>query len=220
MTWKPSDLAPTTSGNWIGRSQLAGDKYFKGRVDDFRIYNRAISASEVANVMNGQTLTVPTVPTGMSARAASGLQIGLNWTAAPNATSYYVKRATVSGGPYTNIATVKTGTSYTDTGLTAGSAYYYVVSAVNPDHESANSTEASAALPIAQLKFDETSGTTAADATGSGWIGTLWAARYGVPVKAATPWILTEQTTMLLFLPVLSQVAPRAPSQLGLIWMP
>ncbi len=40
-----------------------------------------------------------------------------------------------------------------------------------------NSTEASSkALPIAQLKFDETSGTTAADATGSGWNGTLVAA--------------------------------------------
>ena len=101
--------------------------------------------------------------------------------AAANATSYNVKRATVSGGPYTTIATGVTGTSYTDSGLTAGATYYYVVSAVNPGHESVNSTEASATLPIVQLKFDETSGTTAADATGNGWNGTLvngplWAA--------------------------------------------
>ena len=105
----------------------------------------------------------------------------MSWTAAANATSYNVKRATVSGGPYTTIASGVLGTSYTDSGLTAGTSYYYVVSAVNPGHESANSTEASATLPIAQLKFDETSGTTAADATGSGWNGTLvngplWAA--------------------------------------------
>ncbi|KRE32653.1 LamG-like jellyroll fold domain-containing protein [Paenibacillus sp. Soil522] len=181
MTFKPSDLAPTISGNFIGKSAWTGDKYLKGQVDDFRIYNRAISASEVTNVMDGKTLAVPTVPTGLSAKAASGLQIGLNWTAASNATGYNVKRATVSGGPYTNIATVITGTSYTDTGLTAGAAYYYVVSAVNPGHESNNSTEASATMPIAQLEFNETSGITAADATGSGWNGTLaggplWAA--------------------------------------------
>jgi hypothetical protein len=181
MTLKPSDLAQTVSGNFIGKSEWTGDKYLKGQVDDFRIYNRALSASEVASVMNGQTLTVPAVPTGVSAKALSGAQISLGWTAASNATSYNVKRATVSGGPYTTIATGVLGTSYTDTGLTAGSAYYYVVSAVNPGHESDNSTEVSATLPIDQLKFDETSGTTAVDATGSGWNGTLvngpvWAA--------------------------------------------
>ena len=173
MTFKPSDLAPTTSGNFIGKSDWTGDKYLKGQVDDFRIYNRAISASEVTSVMNGQTLTVPAVPTGVSAKAISGSQISLGWTAASNATGYNIKRAAVSGGPYTTIATGVMGTSYTDTGLTAGTAYYYVVSAVNPGHESNNSAEASATLPIAQLKFNETSGTTAADATGSGWNGTL-----------------------------------------------
>ena len=56
MTWKPSDLAQTVSGNFIGKSEWTGDKYLKGQVDDFRIYNRAISSSEVTSVMNGQTL--------------------------------------------------------------------------------------------------------------------------------------------------------------------
>jgi fibronectin type 3 domain-containing protein len=181
MTFKPSDLAPTTSGNFIGRSEWTGDKYLKGQVDDFRIYNRAISASEVTSVMNGETLTVPAVPTGVSAKFESGLTTHVSWTAAANATSYNVKRATVSGGPYTTIAMGVLGTSYSDSGLTAGATYYYVVSAVNPGHESANSTEAVASLPIVQLKFDEASGTTAADATGSGWNGMLvngpqWAA--------------------------------------------
>lgn len=181
MTIKPSDLAPTASGNFIGKSEWTGDKYLKGQVDDFRIYNRAISPSEVTSVMNGKTLAVPTVPTDVSAKAFSGLTTNLNWTASTNATSYNVKRATASGGPYTTIATGVLGTSYTDSGLTAGASYYYVVSAVNPGHESANSTETGATLPIVQLQFDEASGTTAADATGSGWNGTLvggssWAA--------------------------------------------
>ena len=57
MTYKPADLAPTTSGNFIGKSEWAQDKFLKGQVDDFRIYNRALSSAEVARVMNGETLT-------------------------------------------------------------------------------------------------------------------------------------------------------------------
>ncbi|MFC5472326.1 glycoside hydrolase family 5, partial [Cohnella suwonensis] len=55
-----------------------------------------------------------------------------------------VKRATTSGGPYANVATGVTATSYADTGLTNGTTYYYVVSASNAVGESVNSAQASA----------------------------------------------------------------------------
>ena len=42
----PKDLGVTTQ-NWIGRSQFTADAFFNGTVDDFRIYNRALSAAEV-----------------------------------------------------------------------------------------------------------------------------------------------------------------------------
>jgi hypothetical protein len=42
----PTDLGNTTQ-NWIGRSQYTADAYFNGSVDDFRIYNRALSEAEV-----------------------------------------------------------------------------------------------------------------------------------------------------------------------------
>jgi hypothetical protein len=41
----PSDLG-FTSCNYIGKSQW-NDPYFDGLIDDFRIYNRALSASEI-----------------------------------------------------------------------------------------------------------------------------------------------------------------------------
>ena len=41
----PSDLGSTTQ-NWIGRSQW-DDPYFLGSIDEFRIYNRALSADEI-----------------------------------------------------------------------------------------------------------------------------------------------------------------------------
>ena len=60
------------------------------------------------------------------------------------ATGYNLKRATVSGGAYTTIATNLAGVAYTDAGLTNGLTYFYVVSATNSFGGSANSTEASA----------------------------------------------------------------------------
>jgi hypothetical protein len=42
----PKDLGNTTQ-NWLGRSQYEADAYYGGLVDDFRIYNRALSVGEV-----------------------------------------------------------------------------------------------------------------------------------------------------------------------------
>jgi glucuronoarabinoxylan endo-1,4-beta-xylanase len=85
---------------------------------------------------------LPSVPTGLV--AASGMEHAtLNWMASSNATSYNVKRSTTNGGPYTIVANVTT-TNCPDGGLTGGTTYYYVVSAVNAGGESANSDQASA----------------------------------------------------------------------------
>ncbi|MBP7053621.1 MAG: discoidin domain-containing protein [Phycisphaerae bacterium] len=45
-TLLPKDLGNTTQ-NWLGRSQWEADAYLSGKLDEFRIYNRALSASEV-----------------------------------------------------------------------------------------------------------------------------------------------------------------------------
>ena len=51
LTLKPSDLGPTAA-NYIGKSQYE-DPYLKGLVDDFRIYSRALSASEIVSLTSG-----------------------------------------------------------------------------------------------------------------------------------------------------------------------
>ena len=48
MTLRPSSLGNTTQ-NWIGRSQY-GDPTLNGVVDDFQIYDRALSAAEIATL--------------------------------------------------------------------------------------------------------------------------------------------------------------------------
>jgi hypothetical protein len=42
----PKDLGITTQ-NWLGRSQWVADGYFGGMLDEFRIYDRALSGGEV-----------------------------------------------------------------------------------------------------------------------------------------------------------------------------
>jgi hypothetical protein len=91
----------------------------------------------------------PAAPTGLAATAGNA-QVTLNWNASSGASSYNVKRSTTSGGPYTTIATGVTSTSFTNTGLTNGTTYFYVVSAVNSFGESGNSSQASATPQNAQ----------------------------------------------------------------------
>ncbi|HMK29849.1 MAG TPA: fibronectin type III domain-containing protein, partial [Terriglobales bacterium] len=86
--------------------------------------------------------TAPAAPTGVTATAGNQ-QVALTWTASAGATSYKVKRGTTSGGPYTQVG-APTAASYADNGLSNGSKYYYVVSAVNAAGESGNSGEVSA----------------------------------------------------------------------------
>jgi hypothetical protein len=93
----------------------------------------------------GSQATVPAVPTGLTATAGNQ-QVSLSWTASSGATSYHVKRGSVPGGPYSQIAS-PAGTNYVDASLSNGTMYYYVVSALDSVGESANSTEASA-MPV------------------------------------------------------------------------
>ena len=85
--------------------------------------------------------TAPLPPAGLTATSNNGA-ITLNWSTALTATGYNVKRATVSGGPYTIIGSPTTP-GFSDTTIAAGTTYFYAVSALNTIGESANSAEAS-----------------------------------------------------------------------------
>ena len=45
----------TTTANYIGKSLFSSDKLFKGKIRDFRVYNRALAAGEVLNLSGNTT---------------------------------------------------------------------------------------------------------------------------------------------------------------------
>ena len=85
----------------------------------------------------------PSAPTGLAGMATASSQINLTWNTVSGANSYNVKRSISSGGNYVTIASGVTDTNYNDTGLSALSTYYYVVSAVGAGGESTNSAQVS-----------------------------------------------------------------------------
>jgi len=52
MTLHPSSLGATTQ-NWIGRSEYSSDPYLNATVDDFQIYNSALSTAQVQSLAAG-----------------------------------------------------------------------------------------------------------------------------------------------------------------------
>ncbi|MEY3897885.1 MAG: hypothetical protein RLZZ214_3406, partial [Verrucomicrobiota bacterium] len=86
----------------------------------------------------------PAAPTGLVATAGN-TQVALNWDAVAGATGYTVKRSLTSGSGYAPLPGGTTvNTSFTDTGLTNGTAYYYKVCATNGFGDGPDSSEAAA----------------------------------------------------------------------------
>src|SRR3989344_4660568 len=115
------DIDTTIPAN-IGRNP-DGSNHMDGAMDDVRIYNRALTVSDI------QALYAYTggPPDTQSPSVVSSSQINLSWTASSDnvgVTGYRVYR----GG--TQITTV-TGTSYSDTGLSPSTTYSYTVAAVD-----------------------------------------------------------------------------------------
>lgn len=127
-------------------------------------------------------LAAGVAPSGLTARLTGG-NVELSWWGSANANSYTVFRSTISGGPYTPVASAINGLlTYTDAGL-APNTYYYVVTAQTPSGNSASSAEARVIVGVAPhtvLSFNESQGVIASDTSGNGHHaslqnGALWA---------------------------------------------
>ena len=94
--------------------------------------------SNTGTATTGNTSSLPAVPSTLTASAVSTAQINLNWTDnANNETGFKIEFST-NGSSYTEIATLSANaTSYSSTGLSSSTMYYYKVSAYNSSGASA-----------------------------------------------------------------------------------
>lgn len=143
----------TTSGGPYSAiaSGLTGTSYSDSAVTNAIAYYYIVTAVNSAGESTNSNEAAATprapaaalAPTGLTATAGKK-KITLNWKPSSGATGYNVKRRTSSSAAYTTVAAGITGTTYTNTGLTTGKTYYYVVSATNAGGESGSSNQASA----------------------------------------------------------------------------
>ncbi|WP_301002435.1 fibronectin type III domain-containing protein [Capsulimonas corticalis] len=125
--------APGLTTTYTDSGLALGTKYF------YQVRASSVGGnSSYSNIANATT--VPAAPIGLT--ASTSTQIDLIWASSAGADKYNVKRSLTSGGPYTVIATT-TDTNFGDTSFTNGTAYYYVVTAINAAGESSASNQAS-----------------------------------------------------------------------------
>jgi hypothetical protein len=113
------------------------------------VNNALISGIEIVGAGNTCN-TAPTAPAGLSAAATSSSQVNLSWTASTASgctISYTVFRSTTSGftpSSSNQIASGLGGTTFSDSGLTCNTTYFYLVEGSDSAGTSAASNQASA----------------------------------------------------------------------------
>lgn len=104
-------------GSWGGTRH-------RGQIDDFRIYDRVLTAAQIQLLHQGHT--EPGAP-AVNISIAPG-QADLSWAPVPGAASYLIQRS-LNGLAFADLATVTT-TSYTDTPIAYGATVVYRVAAI------------------------------------------------------------------------------------------
>jgi chitodextrinase len=104
----------------------------------------AQSFAAVATTQASADVSLPKVPSGLSATAISSSQINLSWNASTDADGVSAYRVYRNGA----VVATSTLTSYSDVGLSASTQYSYTVSAGDPAHNfSAQSSAVSVTTP-------------------------------------------------------------------------
>ena len=135
-------ITNVTTTNFSDVSVVNGTPYFY-TVSSTNSAGESADSSEATATPN----TPPAAPASVIATGGSN-QVSLSWSGSAGAVTYNIKRSTTSGSGYVTIGTTTDPTvNYTDSTAIKFTQYFYVVSALNADGESANSSPEATATP-------------------------------------------------------------------------
>jgi fibronectin type 3 domain-containing protein len=115
----------------------------------FRYKVTAKNATGAAESNIADATSAPAAPT-VGTPTARNHRVDLTWTASAGATSYEIRRGTSAAGPFTAVGT-SAASSFSDTSATNGTAWFYVVRALNATSASADSAASSSATPFREI---------------------------------------------------------------------
>src|SRR5208337_3070621 len=160
---------------------------------------------------------LPAAPTGLQATTGNA-QVSLTWNPSVGAVTYNIYRGTVSNGEILVKSGVATA-SYTDTGLTNGTTYFYKVTAVNAGGESSKSNEASAtpqAVSETQVSLASAANRLGIVTDGSKFTGGLDGREYALSANLLGSSVLWNNTSFTLGNPNTTDVVSAAGQTINL----
>jgi fibronectin type 3 domain-containing protein len=128
----------------------------------------AWNVSLFSNEVSTTPFVLPSMPGSLSATTMSTSQINLTWSAGANTNKYRIYRSLTSGSGFSQIDSVNSPTtSYNNTGLSAGTTYFYFVVGVNAFGVSVNSNETNSFTNSVSASFGLTNVSSFTPAPGS-----------------------------------------------------
>ncbi|NJK95799.1 MAG: carbohydrate-binding protein [Bacteroidales bacterium] len=148
-------------------------------MDDVHVYNCLLTTTQINTVMNTFNSPVfastPSVPQNLVAEVISSTRIDLRWGDSDTETGYTLERTTVSGN-WTGATTYSPSAnevSYSNTGLTPGTTYYYRIKANNGNGSSGYSNIATGTASSSSYTLSITTpvhGTISANPSGPSYV--------------------------------------------------
>lgn len=143
VTWNPLDQTVANLHGYVDSTAVVGQTY------QYRLY--AFNDTDQSGNSSPVTVAVtPATPGSLMATSISSSRIDLSWGDVSGESGYVLERST-NGTTWSQIGTpVADSTSYSDTGLVAGTKYYYRLRATSSVGNSANTASVFATTRTAQ----------------------------------------------------------------------